>query len=174
MKLLTQYEDRLSIVMRWGIVRTIQRQSVQEHVGRVALIAPRIATRYFGVPDTNYKFLYNLSRAALLHDQYEAFTGDLPTPAKRHMDVKSVEHHFRNKVQEAWYDDELTLKILKAADCFEALCFLGVERDLGNLTLLDIITDIRNALIKCVGDEIANTMMGEIEARKAQDALRDV
>jgi 5'-deoxynucleotidase YfbR-like HD superfamily hydrolase len=142
-KLLGQYEERLSTVKRWGIVRTIQQQSVAEHSFRVALIADRLAILWtLGAVTEDGWRRFAIQRYALLHDQYESFTGDLPTPAGKRIDKAEVEGYFGKCVNEQMaYDDEIKA-IVKAADYAEALVFLAVETNLGNNGVARIFNDV--------------------------------
>lgn len=145
--MLSPYEDRLSEVPRWTIVRTIQKQSVMDHSARVAIVAPRIATRYYNVEDAD--ILLNVCRAALLHDQDEAISGDISSPAKRMMDLGSfqvnashfaIEHPFTVEMTKEQYD--AVVGSVKAADYYEALVFLAKEQSMGNNSITDIWNDV--------------------------------
>jgi 5'-deoxynucleotidase YfbR-like HD superfamily hydrolase len=152
--MISQYEDRLSEVPRWTIVRTIQRQSVMDHSARVAIAAPRIAIKYLGVAADDYEALYHISRAALLHDQDEYVSGDISSPAKAMMELGSF------SVNASRYAIEFPLqeiskehyKAVKAADFYEALVFLAKETALGNRTLNHIWSDVRNNFARAFRD----------------------
>ncbi len=68
-------------IIRWGLMRNIDKESLSEHSYNVAVLAHAlclIGNRYFN------KNL-NADRAAslaLFHDVTEVYTGDMPTPAK--------------------------------------------------------------------------------------------
>ena len=68
----------LSYVPRWGILRSIRKQSVAEHSYYVALYADQLATLIQWEGDTAALLQY-----ALLHDIDETITGDIPGPVKR-------------------------------------------------------------------------------------------
>ena len=126
--MLNELDDRLSVVKRWGIMRTIQTQSVAEHAFNVQRICVRIAP-WFKLRDMCE--LFALSQGALHHDDVEALTGDIPTYAKYYLreNEKIVDTDAG-----AWYDglpDNLKA-IIKLADLLEAFNFLAIEVKMGN------------------------------------------
>ena len=131
--LMHELDDRLSVVKRWGIVRTIITQSVAEHCFNVQRICIKLAP-HFGIVD--YDEMFELSQAALHHDDDEAVTGDIPGPAKVyiHPNEKGVDVGAT-----AWYTDasDRTKEIVKLADMLEAFHFLTMELKLGNFYLRD-------------------------------------
>lgn len=68
---------RLSIVPRWGIISMLREQSVAEHCYNVAVIA-----RYLCEQNGYEKHINSVVMEVLDHDHYEAWTGDIPGPAK--------------------------------------------------------------------------------------------
>lgn len=135
MKLLSQYEEKLTTVPRWGIVRTINKQSVADHCFLVAIMAPRIAARYFQYSWTlNSDALFEITRLALLHDQHEAFTGDIPSPMKgaEGFDSHAIETSFADRVNETVSDDLDCKLVVKLADYLESMRFLMTEMQMGN------------------------------------------
>lgn len=144
MMILSEFEDRLSDVPRWVIVRTIQKQSVMDHSARVAIAAPRIAIKYFSVVVSDYETLYQVSRLALLHDRPEAFSGDIPTPAKKWWMGMNHDQFYTPKFKEHPETNDLLRRIVKAADYFEALVFLAKEQSLGNTTVYRIVDDVES------------------------------
>lgn len=129
--LMHELDDRLSVVKRWGIVRTIVTQSVAEHCFNVQRICIKLAP-HFGIVD--YDEMFELSQAALHHDDDEAVTGDIPGPAKAHIHAseKGVDVGAT-----AWYTDASgqVKEIVKLADMLEAFHFLTMELHLGNFYL---------------------------------------
>lgn len=73
---------RFSQVKRWHMLDTTKTQTLAEHSGNVALLAHLIAHHapgmFFGSSREAVMF-------ALFHDVSEVFTGDIPTPTKRHL-----------------------------------------------------------------------------------------
>ena len=129
--LMHELDDRLSVVKRWGIVRTIGVQSVAEHCFNVQRICIKLAP-HLGIDD--YGEMFELSQAALHHDDDEAVTGDIPGPAKIH--VRATEKGV-DVGATAWYTDssDAIKAIVKLADMLEAYHFLTMEFHLGNFYL---------------------------------------
>lgn len=126
--MINELDDRLSTVKRWVILRTIQTQSVAEHCFNVQRICMGLAP-WFRI--TNPKELFALSQAALHHDDDEALTGDIPSPAKRYFE--SYEKGIDDGVS-SWYTKagHQARSIVKLADMLEAFHFLTIEMHLGN------------------------------------------
>lgn len=162
MKLLTRFEARLQVVPRWSIVQTIQKQSVAEHSFRVALIAPRLLELLGGKTDLATVAL--LTKAALLHDQFEAFTGDIPSPAKTPLGVVKgqAERHFGPYASEQISLGTLEEKALKGADLIEAIYFLYEDERLGNMSLQWIVDDLSNRLLELIGEGLGQRILDNI------------
>lgn len=125
--MLTELDDRLSKVKRWGILRTINQQSVAEHVFNVVRICETIGP-WFGILGPR---LLALLQGALHHDDYEAITGDIPSPAKGYL--QETEKRVDTGAQ-MWYtglDPELKA-VIKLADLLEAFHFSSLELKMGN------------------------------------------
>lgn len=146
--LLHELDDRLSVVKRWGIVRTIHTQSVAEHVFNVQRICIKLAP-YFKIVD--FEDLFELSQAALHHDDDEAVLGDIPGPAKAHVhtDEKGVDVGAT-----AWYTDssDAIKAIVKLADMLEAYHFLTMEFKLGNVYLRNHRVELRGKIFKHISN----------------------
>lgn len=173
--ILSPFEDRLSDVPRWVIVRTIQKQSVMDHSARVAIVAPRIAIQYFRVRKDDYETLYQVSRLALLHDRPEAFSGDIPTPAKKWWMGTKHDHFHSSRFKEHPETNDLLCRIVKAADYFEALVFLAKEFSLGNKSLSAVRNNVVDNFHKNFQDmeEMVDDLLtraGEF-ANQSQDPL---
>lgn len=75
------YLSRMKLIERWSLMRSTQKENVQEHSLQVAVVAHALAltkNKYFAGS-------LNIERVALLslyHDATEVLTGDLPTPVK--------------------------------------------------------------------------------------------
>ena len=138
-----ELDQRLSLVPRWVILRTIQKQSVAEHCFNVQRIAIKLAP-HFGIVDMDEMFA--LSQAALHHDDDEAVTGDIPSPAKPyfHAREKGIDVGAR-----PWYTDaEDHIKaIVKLADLLEAYHFLAIEWHMGNFYVRNHRTAIRRHIM---------------------------
>jgi len=127
MGILGELDDRLSIVKRWGIIRTINTQSVAEHCFNVQRICIAMAPWF----KLEILELFALSQGALHHDDLEAITGDLPSPAK---DYIAKREGGIDTDAGVWYDrlpDDLK-EIIKLADLMEAFHFLCIEMKMGN------------------------------------------
>jgi len=72
---------RMKYIERWGLMRSVQKENIQEHSLQVAMIAHALAVignRFYGKqyqPDS-------VAVKAMYHEASEIITGDLPTPIK--------------------------------------------------------------------------------------------
>ena len=75
--------SRMRFIARWGLMRNVTRENIQEHSHMVASLAHALAVIrrdvYGRDCDPNL-----CAAAALYHDAAEIFTGDMPTPVKYH------------------------------------------------------------------------------------------
>lgn len=156
--IISEFELRLSAVPRWVIVNTIQKQSVAEHSFNVAIIAPRIAINHFGVSQRDFETLYRITRYALLHDQYEAFTGDIPSPAKAALGIKENPSEFDTRVNEYEPASELIERVVKVADYIDAILFLSREMEMGNGSVRLIHMALYNRLASLMCDNYDMTL----------------
>jgi 5'-deoxynucleotidase YfbR-like HD superfamily hydrolase len=80
----------------------------------------------------------NMLKAALVHDLAEQYTGDVPSPSKRLLDIRSKLNEAENRLLGTvglCYEGELSpeeARILKLADCADGMMFCARERMLGN------------------------------------------
>jgi len=151
----------LAFVPRWGIVRTIRRQSVAEHSYYVAIYAETIAQRIGWRPSERD----TLFRISLSHDWDEILTSDVAAPAKRVLKKAAGDGWgaFTLWLQRAmvqrfpeylvWLGGgigEGTLHeaeaIVKAADLFEAVMYLAEEQNMGNGNVADRRAFLESAL----------------------------
>jgi 5'-deoxynucleotidase YfbR-like HD superfamily hydrolase len=126
--LLNELDDRLSTIKRWGIVKTIQQQSVAEHCFNVQRICMRLAP-LFNIDHAVEQFI--LSQAALHHDNKEALTGDIPSTAKGYT---TIGENGVDTDPRGWYtgaSDEIKA-IVKLADMLEMFHFMAIEMKMGN------------------------------------------
>lgn len=174
--MITQFEERLSWVPRWTIVRTIQKQSVDGHSFRVALSATRIATKYGYFGSDDYKGLYEVQRLALLHDRYEAFSGDIASPSKSWFNTGGFEEHYRSRSTRVGWSSPDVLIVVKVADIYEALVFLYTDKGMGNRTLDKIIADLTSVLeARCISITMFDDLINSAKSfeTEQQDSLRD-
>jgi len=130
-----RWSRRLSVVPRWVIVPTIQRQNVAEHSYHVAQTARWLlgfhATLQGGGEEAAALHMRVLEYA-MDHDIEEAATGDRPSSSKQ------------GKTYHASMPQYAI--IVKVADILEALAFLLEERTMGNIRLTDIFEERKQAL----------------------------
>lgn len=130
-----RWSRRLSVVPRWVIAPTIQRQNVAEHSYHVAQTA-RWLMQFHASKEADERAWKALTadvvERALDHDVEEAATGDRPTPSKQ------------GKVYHAGMPQVAI--IVKIADILEALAFLHEEKQMGNSRLGVLFEERKQAL----------------------------
>lgn len=133
---------RLSVVPRWVVLPTLRRQSVAEHSFHVAHIALWLAARHRdlcnGGMDGAILFY------ALIHDETEAITGDIPSPAGKKdgaVPGKSAAYEKLNGHGDHDAPEEIK-KILKLADILEAYWFICEEEHMGSNILAAVKQEI--------------------------------
>lgn len=146
----------LSFVPRWGIVRTINTQSVAEHSYYVALytadICHVLGLQYLMAEAVTY---------ALWHDVAELFTGDIPGPVKRRIvDYTKLNEFNQEAISKTFPYEEsanpglvVSLEsrtIVKLADCMEEVAFLATEINMGNQSVVEYLDDAKGRLQKAI------------------------
>lgn len=131
-------DKRLSIVPRWTIVTTIQKQTVADHCFRVARLVERMATE-FGLSATIRQTAVEL---ALHHDDDEHVTGDIPSIAKKYLDKDALHRDFPSRT----HLDAVVRDVIKVADKVEAIIFLRTEKALGNQTVDKVLRHVCESL----------------------------
>ena len=116
---------RLSSIKRWAIVEMSQEQSVAEHSYNVAMISMMLIDEVEEEGDVEAPELFMSLFWSLVHDLPELLTGDIPTPAKKHMDLDKLD---QENFPIYWEVKRRTMitstaTIVKAADCIDALQF---------------------------------------------------
>lgn len=129
-EIFSELDHRLSVVKRWGILHTIQTQSVAEHVQNVSRIALRIAISWFNLQD--HTDLYLIVRWGLEHDDMEALTGDLPTMVKPYFDEAAAAKDHVDLTGGEMVVPQAIRNIVKLADLMEGFYFIAIEIAMGN------------------------------------------
>ena len=139
-----------SVVQRWSIVRTLNRDSVAEHSFFVTYYAVAIANlvKWRGPLDA-------LTFAALLHDADEFIAGDVVSPVKhgvfdndkyedfieRQMNSRLPMMRARLRVILDSEHGDTIKKIIKVADKVDAVIFLILEMRMGNSGISSLLTN---------------------------------
>ena len=84
------YLARMKHIKRWGLMRNVETENIQEHSHACAVLAHGLAvlknTRFGGCVDVG-----RVVQLALFHEAAEVITGDLPTPIKYYnSDIKAA------------------------------------------------------------------------------------
>lgn len=140
--------SRMKNIYRWGLMRNTRRENLSEHSLEVAQIAHALALinrkRLGGNANPDF-----IATVAMFHDTSEIITGDMPTPIKYYNDeikgaYKQIEavaekqlmellpDDFKDEFEKIYNPDELTLKLVKAADKISALIKCEEELNMGN------------------------------------------
>lgn len=130
-----RWSRRLSVVPRWVIVPTIQKENVAMHCYQAVQTARWLlgfhATIWKDGPEAAH-FRMQVIEHALDHDIDEAATGDKPSSSKP------------GKTYHAGMPQYAI--VVKVADILDMLAFLHQERAMGNTLLGDIILERKQAL----------------------------
>ena len=168
--------SRMKNIYRWGLMRNTRSENLSEHSLEVAQIAHALAIinrkRLNGNADPCFA-----ATVALFHDTTEIITGDMPTPIKYYNDeiktaYKQIEATAQNQLLEMLPDDflgdfnkiynpdELTERLVKAADKISALIKCIEELNMGNREFAVAEKSIRKGIknLKC---EEANVFINE-------------
>ena len=156
--------SRMRFITRWGLMRNVTRENIQEHSHMVAALAHALAVIRRDV----FKKECDpglCAAAALYHDAPEIFTGDLPTPIKYHDgdiqgSYKRVELMAQDRLLAALPDqlppayspilepgDEQVRRIVKAADKLAAYIKCLEECAAGNRDFRLALEQTRSALL---------------------------
>lgn len=140
--------SRMKYIIRWGLMRNTRPENLSEHSLEVAQIAHALAlinrNRFGGNANPDF-----VAVAAMYHDTSEIITGDMPTPIKYYNDdikgaYKQIEataqkqltellpDDFKKDFDSIYNPDELTKRLVKAADKLSALIKCTEELNMGN------------------------------------------
>lgn len=154
--------SRMKNIYRWGLMRNTRGENLSEHSLEVAQIAHALAIinrkRFSGNADPYY-----VAVTAMYHDTSEIITGDMPTPIKYYnSEIKSaykqievaaekelldmLPEDFREEFTAIYNPDELTTRLVKAADKISALIKCTEELNMGNREFAVAEKTIRKAI----------------------------
>ena len=154
--------SRMKNIYRWGLMRNTRGENLSEHSLEVAQIAHALAIinreRFSGNANPSFT-----ACAAMYHDSSEIITGDMPTPIKYYnSEIKSaykqiekeaqreltqmLPEDFRDEFSLIYNPDELTKRLIKAADKISALIKCTEELNMGNREFLVAEKTIRQAI----------------------------
>ncbi len=164
--------SRMKYIIRWGLMRNTRDENLSEHSLEVAQIAHALAlinrNRFGGNADPNF-----VAVSAMYHDTSEIITGDMPTPIKYYNDdikgaYKQIEaaaqkqltellpEDFREDFNAIYNPDELTNRLVKAADKISALIKCTEELNMGNREFEVAMSSTMKAIenLKCPEAEV--------------------
>jgi hypothetical protein len=139
---------------------------VAEHCFNVERIARRVAEQWFSIRDTER--LDRISQLALHHDDDEALTGDIPSPAKHILSEEWLDSRAR-----LWYNASSPLRdIVKLADYMEMFRFLALEVTMGNRYVDGYLAEILDKVVKEYPDMAELWMEWAMSMRKMRGTTR--
>ena len=123
-----RWSRRLSVVPRWVIVPTIQKENVAMHCYQAAQTARWLLNFHSDADQIRLQVI----EYALDHDEEEAATGDKPSTSKpgKHWNSGVSQH----------------VIVVKIADILDMIGFLHTERLMGNAMLDDVLNERKQAL----------------------------
>ncbi len=154
--------SRMKNIYRWGLMRNTRRENLSEHSLEVAQIAHALAVinrkRLKGNANPHF-----VATVAMYHDTSEIITGDMPTPIKYYnSEIKAAYKQieaaaekqlldmlptdFKDEFNVIYNPDELSLKLVKAADKLSALIKCIEELNMGNREFFVAEKTIRKAI----------------------------
>ena len=173
-----------SIVPRWSIMWTTEKDTVSSHSFFVSIYAKHIAD----LIQLDRRFMYPLLWMSLTHDLDEVITGDIVAPAKRAVvDTKSLDRFVDMKAAEVIpflftdryhkmglsESDMLTvLSVLKVADALDAVLFAVVEEVRGNLAIASRVASCMSRLEMAWKKMDANESLKREAWKHVQEAIR--
>ena len=168
--------SRMKNIYRWGLMRNTRRENLSEHSLEGAQIAHALAVinrkRLNGTANPQF-----VATVAMYHDTSEIITGDMPTPIKYYNSeikaaYKQIEataekqlldmlpEDFKEEFNDIYNPDELTHRLVKAADKLSALIKCIEELNMGNREFMVAEKTIRKAIVDMNAPE-ANIFLEE-------------
>lgn len=141
---------RLSTVKRWGVIPTVRTQTVAEHCYHMSWIALWLLEQSGQLCELSPPAEVWLHRVIMLHDESEAFTGDIPSPMKGHINLSRSLSRLESMhaLGVSHFEDEfhsLAHDVYVLADILEALLFLHEENAMGNGSVLEVYEAVYTA-----------------------------
>ncbi len=156
------YLSRMRYINRWGLMRNVHQENIQEHTLQVAFLAHNLAivkNRLFGGNVDPQK----VATFALYHDISEIMTGDLASPIKYfNPEIKKAFHNVEHYAKERLWN----LLPPELRNDYHDMIFVE-QTDPESLRLIKI-ADKLSAYIKCL-EEIA---AGNNEFTEAEKMIR--
>ncbi len=161
------YMARMKYIQRWGLMRSVQPENIQEHSLQVAMIAHCLALVrreiFGGTVDAEH-----IMALAVYHDVSEVITGDLATPIKyfnpeikeaydkiEHVAADKLLQMLPSELQPSYRElliseemDKEEYRLVKAADKLSAYLKCLEEIKAGNQEFVRAEQSIRNELKK--------------------------
>ena len=164
---------RQKYITRWGLMRSVEPESLSEHTAECAVIAHALAL----IGNTYFNKSYDPDRVAslaLFHDAPEVLTGDLPTPIKyfnneTRRDYALIEKHavesliskLPSELQKSYSEllepteaDAQSVKLVKIADKLCAYIKTLTEETAGNKDFISARRSIEKVLDGIDSDEL--------------------
>ncbi len=160
------YISRMKYIDRWALMRNTDRENLEEHSYRVAVIAHALAI----IGNTYYGRSYDADRvaaAALFHDCSETITGDMPTPVKYYN--PEIRDAYK-RVENVAVDKLLSALPEELRPVYEPLFR---SRDPGGAALVKA-ADKLSAYIKCVEEAKAGNSEFDRAAESIMQSITDM
>ena len=157
--------SRMRYITRWGLMRNIFSENIQEHSHQVAVLAHALALIRRDILKLDGPDPDRCAVAALYHDASEILTGDLPTPIKYYNpDIKDA----YKQVERIAGERLLSMLPEALRESYRAY----VMEDVGDMLPIVKAADKLSAYIKCVDEQKAgNTEFDSASAATMQSML---